>query len=188
MKKPRLIIIAAALSLLSITMVTYQFQSNFFVNGRSSPDSKTPIKHIVHIIQENHSFDNLFGTFPTLPKGYALNLSTCMPEKLPKLTPCEKPFNTDNLPSVQQKDQCHTANCAVAAYDKGKMDDFYKAVGVNSMAYYDGSGIPYYWDYGQYYTMNYNFFSSAMSYSEPNHLYAVAAASPKTEVVETVAP
>ena len=43
------------------------------------------------------------------------------------------------------------------------------------MAYYTGNVIPYYWDYASYFTFNYNFFSSSMSYSLPNHLFAVAA-------------
>ena len=38
--------------------------------------AKTPIKHFVVLMQENHSFDNYFGTYPGadgIPKG------TCMP-------------------------------------------------------------------------------------------------------------
>src|ERR1700681_2887709 len=102
MKNPKLVIIAIALALLSVSMISYQIESNAIVNGQSSLPTKTPIKHIIYLIQENHSFDNLFGTFPGLPSGYALNLSTCMPEKPPNLTPCQKPFNANNIPSVQQ--------------------------------------------------------------------------------------
>ncbi len=170
------------LLILTLAALTFYSGNLSFVNGQSTPAARTPIKHIVFIIQENHSFDNLFGTFPNLPKGAGLNLATCMPENPPSTKPCEKPFNADSQPTVQQTDQCHTAVCANAAYNKGLMNGFYKVDKTNTMAYYDGSGIPYYWDYAQYYTLNYNFFASAMSYSEPNHLYAVAANSPKLEV------
>ena len=44
------------------------------------------------------------------------------------------------------------------------------------------------WDLASYFDLNYNFFSSALSYSESNHLYAVAAASPKTEVEQSITP
>ena len=30
----------------------------------ADPPTKTPIKHFVVLMQENHSFDNYFGTFP----------------------------------------------------------------------------------------------------------------------------
>ena len=34
-------------------------------NGQhSDPPANTPIQHLVTILQENHTFDNYFGTFP----------------------------------------------------------------------------------------------------------------------------
>nr|WP_256202763.1 alkaline phosphatase family protein [Sulfuracidifex tepidarius] len=56
-----------------------------------SPSTATPIKHVVIIILENHSFDNLFGTYPfgnplikdnitcSLMRPVGLNLSTSVP-------------------------------------------------------------------------------------------------------------
>jgi phospholipase C len=157
------------------------------LQGASSSDPATPIQHIIFIINENHAFDNMFGTYPGLPAAFALNLSECMPEKTTS-TPCQEPYNADNIPSVQETDQCHTSECAVPAYDNGKMDGFYREDGNRTMAYYDGAGLPQVWDLASYFDLNYNFFSSAMSYSEPNHLYAVAANSPAQEDQQTIAP
>ena len=189
MEKPsKILTVGITLALLSITAISFYSQNGFLVNGQIAPAPRTPIKHIVFLIQENHPFDNLFGTFPNVPSNFSLNRNTCMPEKPPNAKPCEKPFNADNMPLVQQTDQCHTAVCANAAYNNGKMNGFYKVDKANTMAYYTGSGIPYYWDYAQYYTLNYNFFSSALSYSESNHLYTVAANSPKQEVDQQITP
>lgn len=42
------------------------------------------------------------------------------------------------------------------------------------MAYYTNKTLPNYWNLASYYTLDANFFSSILSYSYPNHLYAVA--------------
>ncbi len=141
---------------------------------------KTPIKHIVIIIQENHAFDNMFGAFPGIPAAYALNLSVCMPVNPPAKTPCIKPWNADSKESmVQNTDLPHTRSSSERSYAKGKMDGFIlndpSSCENCTMAYYTGSVLPYYWDYASYYAMNYDFMSSALSDSLPNHLFAVAA-------------
>ncbi len=156
----------------------------------SASNPATPIHHIIFIINENHAFDNFFGTFPNVPTAYALNLTTCMPYSPTQTTqqPCEKPFNADNMPQIQETDQCHTSECAVPDYNDGKMNGFYAEEGNRTMAYYNGNALPQVWDLASYFDLNYNFFSSAMSYSEPNHLYAVAASSPAVEDTEQITP
>src|SRR5690349_20016932 len=47
--------------------------------------TKTPIKHIIVIMQENRSFDSYFGTYPGadgLPRDAAGAITTCSPDKL----------------------------------------------------------------------------------------------------------
>src|ERR1700693_3746682 len=34
-------------------------------DGQAQPATATPIQHVIIIMQENHSFDNYFGTYPT---------------------------------------------------------------------------------------------------------------------------
>lgn len=186
------IITLFALSSTNNTVLAYEGSLLSVISGKtaSASDPVTPIQHIIFIINENHAFDNFFGTFPNLPSSYALNLTTCMPYTTTQTTkePCEVPFNADSMPQIQETDQCHTSECAVPAYDDGKMNGFYQEDTNRTMAYYDGNGIPQLWDLASYFDMNYNFFSSAMSYSEPNHLYAVAANSPLTEDIDSIAP
>src|SRR5271166_6488488 len=184
------LIVVIATSAYSSQVNAYESALISAFNPISASHPATPIQHLIFVLNENHAFDNFFGTFPGLPANYSENLSTCMPYSPNQNTqkPCEKPFNADKMPTVQATDQCHTSQCAVPAYNNGKMNGFYQEDGTRTMAYYDGAGIPDFWDLASYFTSNYNFFSSAMSYSEPNHLYSVAAYAPLTEVQDNITP
>ena len=95
--------------------------------------SNLPIKHFIFIIQENHSFDNYFGTYPGadgIPPGTALAYYPGGPKTV-------TPFLSASVPHDLQ----HQWIAARLAYDGGAMDGFiwsaYKA-GVN----YYGAAIP----------------------------------------------
>src|SRR5919201_1889833 len=70
------------------------------------------------------------------------------------------------------------------AHDNGKMDGFMLAESENNntMSYYGNKTIPYYWDLAKHYVLADNFFSSVLSYSLPNHWYAVAGQAPDTSM------
>jgi phospholipase C len=147
-----------------------------------SAATATPIKHIVVLLMENHTFDNMFGVYPGLKSPYRLPLSVCVPNQSGNPSAgCTKPWNADSKASeVQGTGLCHSGDCQTTAYDGGKMDGFvYAQIGVSStpndtMAYYTGTTIPDYWDLASYYTLDANFFSSTLQYSWPNHVYALA--------------
>ncbi len=169
--------------LLMFSASTYQTFTEVNATLPTPPPAKTPIQHIVIIMQENHAFDNMFGTFPGLPTGFSENLTTCIPNTTTQKTstPCTKPWDADSKETtVQNHDMSHTRTSALEAYDDGKMNGFIQNAPSGAknypMAYYTGVTLPYYWDYAQYYTLNYQLMSSALSFSLPNHLYAVAAA------------
>ena len=133
----------------------------------------TPVHHFVTMLQENHSFDNYFGTYPGadgLPAG------TCVPED-PAATPpgaCVKPQLLDGKASPR------IASTQVAfdqAYDKGKLDGFVAAQSGNghiergAMGYYDGNSLPYYWHLANRYVLFDHLFSSSSGGTLWNHLY-----------------
>jgi phospholipase C len=94
-----------------------------------------PIEHFIFIIQENHSFDNYFGTFPGaagIPAG------TALPD-LPGGPAINKPFllTRDHVPS----DMPHSWVSSKLDYDNGQMDGFLWGEWPQARAYY-GSGIP----------------------------------------------
>jgi phospholipase C len=136
------------------------------------PPGLEKVNHIIWIIQENHSFDNYFGTFAGadgIPPG------TCSPV-LPGSKRCIASFHMPK--DMPPCDLAHRWVIAHAAYDHGAVDGFVWAEGTPyTMGYYDRRDIPNYWNYARHYTLCDRFFSSLMGASLPNHLYTVAAQS-----------
>lgn len=140
----------------------------------------SPIKHIVVIMQENRSFDNYFGTYPGA-NGIPKNVCMSPDPDHPYNGQCVKPFLSINPIS---EDMPHGYQSSTVAYDNGKMDGFMLAENEdpNTMSYYDNKTIPYYWDLAKHYVLADNFYSSVLSYSLPNHWYAVAGQAPATSI------
>ena len=94
---------------------------------------KTPIQHIVILFEENHTFDNFFGTYPNangLNNNISLPVSPLSPQTV-------SPFH---LSTTSTRDLDHSHSTALKAYNNGKMDGFVYAENSNAtMGYYDGS-------------------------------------------------
>jgi phospholipase C len=136
---------------------------------RSSALDITAIQKIVIVFQENHTFDNYFGSYPgadgTAGKAY------CLPES-PGSSTCVSPYHDSSLTPV---DMNHNWKSAHADYDSGKMDGFvYSEGNQETMGYYDGQDLSRYWKAAGSYVLCDRFFTSVMSESAPNHLYLVA--------------
>jgi phospholipase C len=89
-----------------------------------------PIEHFIYIIQENHSFDNYFGTFPNangIPAGTAL-------PAYPGGPPIHKLFLATQ-PTIPA-DITHIWQAAAVAYDNGAMDGFLYACWKEGLEYY----------------------------------------------------
>lgn len=136
------------------------------------PAGINKIRHVIWISQENHSFDNYFGTFPGadgIPHG------VCLPVR-PGGRRCVKPFHMKRL--WLPCDIGHGWTDAHADFDNGRMDGFIWTEGTTyTMGYYNSKEIPNYWDYAKHYTLADHFFSSLIGPSFPNHVYMVAAQS-----------
>lgn len=148
----------------------------------------TPIRHFITLMQENHTFDNYFGTYPGVD---GLVPGTCVPVDLfnPKNTSCVRPYHIGYRPI---RDLEHDDSTARIQYNGGRMDGFVYALlhrnidPAVAMGYYDGSDLPYYWSLVKQYVLFDRFFSSTLSGSFTNHLYWVAAAEAATPVVHCV--
>lgn len=82
--------------------------------------ASTPIKHIVLIVQENRSFDNLFAEFP------GAHGATRGRAKVPKgKRYVEKWVTLKAAPLIMGTDLQHCHKSFVTDYDGGKMDGFY---------------------------------------------------------------
>jgi phospholipase C len=144
--------------------------------GSGAHAPRTPIKHFITLMQENHSFDNYFGSYPGadgIPKG------TCMPfdNKDPK-GGCVPPFHLGNRAVT---DLGHTREVFDAQYNRGRMDGFVSSFrrqgqsGQHAMGYYDDRDIPYYWNIADNYVLFDRFFTSSGAGSVWNHMFWVTA-------------
>ena len=126
--------------------------------------AQNPIQHIVFIVKENHSFDNIFGTFPG---ANGATTGFCGSTRVPLGHSALGPPNL-----------AHDWNPAHIAIDNGKMDGFCQiAPNYGSYIQYHQSDIPNYWTYAQQFALADNFFSSLTGASFGNHLYLAAATS-----------
>ena len=143
----------------------------------SSPTLRTarfPIKHIIIIDKENHSFDNLFGAFP----GADGAMSAQMPDgkRAPLL----------HTPDHTLLDIAHAGDAAAFATNNGRMNRFSELPGAIqdgrdiADSQYRQSDIPTYWDYAKRFALDDHFFATIQGPSFPNHLVTIAASSANT--------
>jgi phospholipase C len=105
------------------------------VQVRAQGSAGIPLEHFIYIIQENHSFDNYFGTFPGasgIPDG------TLLPD-YPGGPLVHRPFLA-RKPTIPY-DIPHGWTSSILAYDNGAMDGFMWAEWETALLYY-GQNIP----------------------------------------------
>ena len=150
----------------------------FFVMGlpeawalQATPKDITQIQHIVFLIRENRTFDNLFGTFPGANGATSATIST-----------------GETIPLVHGEDQYardpdHGPKSARIAIDGGKMDAFDLVIAGNrngdylSLSQHVEADIPNYFAYARYFALGDEMFTSIPSDSYPAHLFTIAAQS-----------
>jgi phospholipase C len=186
------VVAASATTLLPVYSASAQSQ-----DGSST---KTPIKHVVVIFQENVSFDHYFGTYP---HAKANNDGTKYfggsKNDTPRVNSLESaglltdnpngvnPFRIDrSVPNTC--DQDHAYGDEQFAFHGGLMDRFAgtlpngrpfscndKNLGPNStLGYYDGNTVTALWNYAQHFAMSDNSFSTTFGPSTPGLLNLVA--------------
>lgn len=138
-------------------------------------DTTTPIKHFVTLMQENHTFDNYFGTYDGadgFPAG------TCLPiDPLDPATSCFEPFHLGDQAVL---DLGHSGEIFEAQYRDGNMDGFVSAMGEQldtgrqTVGYYDDRDLPYYWNIADEYVLFDRFFSSSNGGSVRNHFFWIS--------------
>ena len=163
------------------------------------------LNHIVVVYLENHSFDNLFGTFPgangisragkkavqvdsagkpyaTLPAPINSHLKPPAADNRFPAGLANRPFLIDlYVPAgVATGDLVHRYYQQIAQIDGGRMDRFAAvsdAAGL-AMGYYEGRNTAL-WRYAADYTLADNFFHAALGGSFLNHMWLVCACTPR---------
>jgi len=178
MTRSRLLALLTSVFILSQTLHPAVFAQAQALDPEAETKTATPIKHFIVIMQENHTFDNYYGTYPGAD---GIPPNACMPVEPdnPNNKDCIEPFHIDPFFPIEDPD--HSPSTFTAQYNGGKMDGFVYALnkrnqhGPLAMGYYDESDLPYYWNLIREYVLFDRFFSSAASGSFANHMYWVAA-------------
>lgn len=140
-----------------------------------------PIKHIVFIIKENRTFDNMFGTYP------GADGATTAPTINGTIVPLHHQADVIS-------DPYHDHNAHLTALADGKLDGF-QLIKVptdpnlnlkndpyanNSLTQFSESDLPAYFAYAKNFVLGDHMFSSAAGATIPNRLFTVAATSGNT--------
>ena len=142
--------------------------------------TNSPVEHLIILMMQNHSLDNLFGTYPGA-NGLDSTLASYHQVDAQGNTVSPTPITT-----LTTADMIHDEPHYSASWDNGKMDKFAFTEGDLAMQYYDSSlsgnatdgkpyGISTLWGYAQQYALADNFFMSAMNSEPSQELYMVAA-------------
>ncbi|MGB0064072.1 MAG: alkaline phosphatase family protein [Terracidiphilus sp.] len=126
-----------------------------------SPIPGSPIQHIVVIMQENRSFDNLFNGFPgadTAQSGMDGNQSIAL-----------RPISLDD-----SRDLDHSHLRWVKDWDNGKMDGFGEGTGSLPYSYVPESDVEEYWTLARQYVLGDRMFQSNTGPSFVAHQYMIA--------------
>lgn len=163
---------------LGFTSAAHAQQGGDAPGSANELETATPIKHLITVMQENHTFDNYFGNYPGAD-GVAADV--CMPLQLD--TPeagCVERFHLANKAII---DLGHSDDVFVEQYNDGAMDGFADAfagrnpdAGEQTMGYYDERDLPYYWNIADEYVLFDRFFTSAAGGSVRNHFYWISGA------------
>ena len=163
-------------------LILVGLQPAMFVKSAAptNPDStKTPIQHLIVLMQENHTFDNYFGMYPG-----ADGLPTDVKMPVDPNDPNTKYIEPFYIGDQSISDLNHSSKTFMLQYNDGKMDGFVYALnqvkqdGRISMGYYDGRDLPYYWNLADEFVLFDRFFSSAKGGSFENHFYWVSGGPP----------
>ena len=159
------------------------------------PHLRSKIKHVFIIYQENHSFDNYFGTFPG-----ADNLATAEAQAhgFRQYDPIGRTWVTPFR--IADPDTESPAQGRVVIYDKmngGAMDRFVatqeslsqkkfdsagaRDVGLMTMAHYDCDTIPFLWKYARTFALYDHIFSAFAGPSTPSAVSLIAGQAGQTQ-------
>jgi phospholipase C len=132
----------------------------------------------VVIMQENHSFDSYFGTFPGadgFPTKHG-RFTVCVPN--PARRRCDYPYHD---PSLVNGGTWHNVAVAKADIAGGRMNGFIaeaqrmnRHIQTDVMGYHDAREIPNYWRYAHQFVLQDHMFEPVASWSLPAHLYTVS--------------
>ncbi len=141
--------------------------------------AESAIRNVIVIVQENHSFDDYFGTYCEAPTGSSPTCTegrTCC-EAAPATDPKgHAPLVLDDASNAAY-DPDHTQACMVAEVNGGAMDGYVEGPPCADARNFAIAGdvIAPYWDYADRFAIADNYFHSVAGSSSANDMYFAAA-------------
>jgi len=162
-------------SIICLFLIMLILAGSLFTVSTASDETQTPIKHVIYIMMENHSFDNFFGVYPGNSTSLGIEIPTNLINRsggvvqVPQLSAVPPgTFNTQNPgESVYRQD-----------FDNGAMDGFATYSGPQAMTYFTSSQLAIEWDWAEEYGLGDNYFSSVLAQTTPNRLFSLAGYTP----------
>ena len=147
-----------------------------FPGHRAGTESMPQIKHVVVLMMENHSFDNLLGMVPhrvpgrgkidgfTLKHGRPVevnrNTNGSKVHARPMSSPCQ-------LVGRPRQDW----NASHVSWNGGRNDGFVKASGPVAMSFWDDTDLPFTYSLVEHFPVGNRYFSSALAQTYPNRRF-----------------
>ena len=161
--------------------------------GKPAGTASMPeIEHIVVLMMENHSFDNLLGMVPHQVRGQgSVDGLRLVGAKVVNSNP---DANGDPVVAYHASSPCQLAgepsqswNASHESYDNGLNDGFVKASAPVAMQYWDKHDIPFTYSLVEHFPIGERHFSSLLGQTWPNRSYLFAGTSSGT-VNDIIAP
>ena len=146
----------------------------------------TNIRHIIFLVQENHSFDNYYGMLGQYRASKGLpNDIDGVPTGVVLYNSKGQPVSPYHFKTVCTETVSPYWDQDWISVDGGKMDGYLKTgpyttidpSGTRLMGYYDQSDLPYYYELATQFATSDRFFSSVESGTTPNRMYLFAGTS-----------
>ncbi|HEV3055770.1 MAG TPA: alkaline phosphatase family protein [Solirubrobacteraceae bacterium] len=138
--------------------------------------SMPKIDHIVVLMMENHSFDNLLGAVPWRVKGRELvdgftrkhgqivNFNQDASGRKIHAQSAVSPCQLNGLPS-------QAWNASHQSWDGGRNDGFVRACGPIAMRYWDDADLPFTYSLAQHFPLGQRYFCSVLAQTYPNRRF-----------------
>ncbi|HEX3689264.1 MAG TPA: alkaline phosphatase family protein [Solirubrobacteraceae bacterium] len=147
-----------------------------FPKRPAGTESMPQIKHVVVLMMENHSFDNLLGMVPhRVPGRTAVDGFT-----LKHGLPVEVNPNTDGstVPARPMSSPCQLVghpgqdwNASHVSFNGGRNDGFVKASGPVAMSFWDDTDLPFTYSLVKHFPMGNRYFCSVLAQTYPNRRF-----------------
>ena len=160
------------MAVLVVSLFVLQALAASSVSFGQGAATETPIKHVVNIMMENHSFDNIFGLYPTMNSSHPDALMASL-QKPDDVLGAPRDVSLSQVPNGTSWTANPDEGVYPADWDNGKMDGFASNSGSVAMTYFSSSQLAVEWDWAVQYAISDRYFSSCLCETNPNRLFSL---------------